>query len=179
MRCSGTPLPRSLACSLWWASAAFLCSRACSWFFHGPAAARLPQDLASIAARDVAGAQHRVDNLIGRSSPSWGIRWSDLPESITPLRLFVVCRHLVRRLCAACSSDGDPHGCEERRHGYSGFAALAETVEFEANSTADLLVEDYSTHETYRPFTEHAAALVTNKVTTLDETRRALGPQNS
>ena len=170
---------------------------------HSPSAVEVPRHLASLAgakileeynariARDLVGsealdqyrerfrqAQAKQDALekhVGPLSPGWGIRWFDLPDPTPPLRLFVVYQHLVRRLCASCSPDGEPRGCDECRHGYSGYAALADTLEVEAHNLADLLVEDCSPHEAYQPFAEHAAALVAHKVTTQDEIRRVLG----
>ena len=146
---------------------------------HGRSATRIPGQLVCIASPQLAPVRpaadrEYLDHLIGPSSARWRIR-SELPASVPPLRLFVVCQQLVRRLCASCSSDGEPHGCEECAHGYRGFAALAETLELEIQSIAGLPTRDFSTHETYRPFGEHAAALIANKVTTQAEIRRILG----
>lgn len=154
---------------------------------HGRVATRIPKRLVwtaspkvafeppTVARRRPTVASDDLDHLVGPWSFNWGIRSGELHGSGPLLRLFVVCQQLVRKLCASCSSDGEPRGCGECHRGYCGFTALAETIKVEVQSIADLSTQDFSTHETYRPFDEHAAALVANKVTTQAEIRRVLG----
>ena len=148
---------------------------------HGQSAIKIPEHLVGLATlgAPVPESIWHPDELVDPSRfvrpATLGILGFRPPETVPPIRLTVVCQRLVRRLCVSCSSDGEPRGCGECQHGYCGFAALAETVEFEAQSIADLSTQDLSTHETYRPFDEHAAALVANGVTTQAEIRRVLG----
>ena len=51
---------------------------------------------------------------------------------------FVLCQHLVKRLCAGCSSDGEPRGCDACIDGYHGRAALGETMRVEGQVITDL-----------------------------------------
>ena len=140
---------------------------------HGRSATQIPKRLVWTATASGIEVED-LDSSIASSTARSGIRQIILHRR-QPLRLFVVCQQRVRRLCASCSSDGEPLGCTECRRGYRGFAAVAETLDVEVQTIAGLSSQDFSTHEKYRPFDEHAAALVANKVTTQDEILRVLG----
>ena len=97
-----------------------------------------------------------------------------IDDVVSHLR-FVLCQQMVKTLCACCSSDGEPRGCDACVDGYHGRAALAETMGVEGQVITDLSPPGLGSPETYRPFDEHAAALVANKVTTQAEIHRVLG----
>ena len=127
--------------------------------------------VAVVEARDAAIALSRLLSM--------GAERAELAEN---LRL-VVAQRLVRRLCSACSSGGEPEGCPRCSAGYDGGVAVVETLHLDewADDQARAMIAQgepprkLRTLDQYRRFANHAQWLVRHKVTTAAEVARVLG----